>query len=135
MRKNYEVGMTARRTRRFTADDVQAFAGVTGDANPVHLDDDYAAATSFGQRIVHGMLTASLISAIIGNDLPGEGAIYMRQDLQFKAPVYLGDTITATVEITHIREKRGIITLATTCTNQGQTPVLTGEAVVMVPDA
>jgi 3-hydroxybutyryl-CoA dehydratase len=135
VRKNYEVGMTARRTRRFTADDVQAFAGVTGDANPVHLDDDYAAATSFGQRIVHGMLTASLISAIIGNDLPGEGAIYMRQDLQFKAPVYLGDTITATVEITHIREKRGIITLATTCTNQGQTPVLTGEAVVMVPDA
>ena len=128
-----EVGATASRTKTFTDADVRGFAEVSGDHNPIHLDETYAAGTRFGQRIVHGMLTASLISATIANDLPGEGTIYMSQTLQFKAPVYLGNTITATVEVVKFREDRRIATLHTTCTNQDGAVVLTGEAVVLAP--
>lgn len=124
-----EVGATASRSKTFTDEDVRAFAHTSGDTNPIHLDDAYAAGTRFGQRIVHGMLTASLISATIANDLPGEGSIYLSQTLQFKAPVLLGDTITATVEVTAVR--RAIVTLATRCINQDGTLVIEGEAVVM----
>lgn len=127
------VGDTASRSKTFTEDDVRFFAHLSGDANPVHLDEAYAAGTRFGRRIVHGMFTAALISAVIGNDLPGPGTIYLSQSLQFRAPVYLGDTVTATVEVTRIREERGIVTLATTCTRQDGTVVLVGEAVVLVP--
>ena len=127
------VGATASRSKTFTEDDVRFFAHLSGDANPVHLDEAYAASTRFGRRIVHGMFTAALISAVLGNDLPGPGTIYLSQTLQFKAPVYLGDTVTATVEVTRIREERGIVTLATTCTRQDGTVVLVGEAVVLVP--
>jgi len=127
------VGATTSRTKTFTAEDVSTFAAITGDHNPVHLDENYASGTRFGKRIVHGMLTASLISATLANDLPGEGTIYMSQTLQFKAPVFLGDTITATVEVTKFREDRCIATLATTCTNQAGTLVITGEAVALVP--
>ncbi len=126
-----EVGARATRTKTFTDADVRAFAQTSGDTNPVHLDDDYAAGTRFGRRIVHGMLTASLISATIGNDLPGEGTIYMSQSLQFKAPVYVGDTVTATVEVTAVR--RRVITLTTRCTLEDGTLVIEGEAVVMAP--
>lgn len=126
-----EVGATATRTKTFSDDDVRTFAQISGDANPVHLDDDYAAGTRFGRRIVHGMFTAGLISAIIGNDLPGEGTIYMSQSLQFKAPVFVGDTVTATVEVTAVRRK--IVTLATRCTLEDGTVVIEGEAVVMAP--
>lgn len=126
-----EVGATASRSKTFTDADVRAFAQTSGDTNPIHLDDAYAAGTRFGQRIVHGMLTASLISATIANDLPGEGSIYLSQTLQFKAPVLLGDTITATVEVTAVR--RAIVTLATRCINQDGTLVIEGEAVVMAP--
>lgn len=130
-----EIGATASRTKTFTDEDVRTFAQISGDSNPIHLDEDYAAATQFKRRIAHGILTASLISAAIANDLPGEGTIYLSQSLQFKAPVYIGDTITATVEITHIREKRNIVTLKTTCVNQDGTVVLEGEAVVMAAKA
>lgn len=126
-----EIGATAARTKTFTDDDVRAFAQISGDSNPVHLDEDYAAGTQFGRRIVHGMLTASLISATIANDLPGKGTIYLSQNLQFKAPVFIGDAITATVEVTAVR--RRIVTLATRCTNQDSTLVIDGEAVVMLP--
>lgn len=125
------IGATASRSKTFTDEDVRAFAQTSGDTNPVHLNDAYAAGTRFGQRIVHGMLTASLISATIANDLPGEGTIYLSQTLQFKAPVLLDDTITATVEVTAVRRK--IVTLATRCTNQDGTLVIEGEAVVMAP--
>lgn len=128
-----EIGAAASRTKTFTDADVRGFAQVSGDENPIHLDDTYAAGTRFGQRIVHGMLTAGLISATIANDLPGEGSIYMSQSLQFKAPVFIGDTITAEVEVIKFREDRGIVTLKTTCTNQDGTVVLTGEAVVLAP--
>jgi len=127
------VGETASRTKTFTDEDVRGFASISGDQNPVHLDDAHAATTRFGKRIVHGMLTASLISAVIGNDLPGEGTIYLSQTLQFKAPVYIGDTITATVEVTRFREEKRIATLSTVCTNHEGTVVITGEAVVLAP--
>lgn len=128
-----EVGDKASRTKAFTDEDVRGFAQISGDSNPIHLDDAYAAGTRFGRRIVHGMLTAGLISATIANDLPGEGTIYMSQSLQFKAPVFIGDTITATVEVVSFRPDRRIATLATTCVNQDGVLVLTGEAVVLAP--
>ena len=128
-----EIGASATRVKTFTHEDVYGFAQVSGDHNPVHLDDEYAAATRFGRRIVHGMLTASLISAVLANDLPGAGTVYLNQTLQFKAPVFIGDTITATVMVTRYREDKRIATLETTCTNQDGTVVLTGEAVVLVP--
>ncbi len=127
------IGDIASRSKTFTDEDVRGFAQISGDTNPVHLDDGYAAQTRFGRRLVHGMLTASLLSATLANDLPGEGTIYMSQTLQFKAPVFIGDTITATVEVTAFRPERGIATLATTCTNQDGAVVLHGEAVVLVP--
>lgn len=129
-----QVGMSASRTRRITAEDIDLFAQASGDHNPVHLDDDYAAATQFGRRIAHGMLSVSIVSAILGNDLPGEGTIYLGQEVKFKAPVYIDDEITATVECIKYREDRRIATFSTTATNQDGTVVLTGEAVVIAPE-
>ncbi len=129
----YEPGASASRTKTFTDEDVRAFAHLTGDTNPVHLDADYAAATVFGQRIVHGMLTSALISAVLANDLPGPGTIYLGQNLKFKKPVFIGDTITATVTISQVRAERKIVTFETTCTNQNGEVVIEGEATVKAP--
>jgi acyl dehydratase len=128
-----KIGDTASRSKQILDEDIRAFAQATGDHNPAHLDDDYAAATQFGRRIAHGMLTAGLISAVLANDLPGPGTIYMRQDLKFSAPVFPGDTITATVEVIKYREDRRIATLHTICANQDGQLVLEGEAVVIAP--
>ena len=130
----FEIGLKASRSKTFSAADVEAFARLTGDMNPLHLDDTYAATTRFGKRIAHGMLTASLISALIANDLPGPGSVYLKQTLSFVAPVYLGDTITAIAEVTAFRERSRVATLKTTCTNQEGILVLEGEAIVMIPD-
>lgn len=127
------VGATASRTKQITDADVRAFAQASGDTNSIHLDDDYAATSLFGRRIAHGMLTASLISAVIGNDLPGMGTIYLGQDLKFRAPVFIDDTVTATVEITKYREDKRIATLRTICTKADGTVVIEGEAVVIAP--
>ncbi|MFN8447593.1 MAG: MaoC family dehydratase [Anaerolineae bacterium] len=129
----WNIGETASRTMTISDEDVRAFAKITGDTNSIHLDDAYAATTPFGRRIVHGMLTASLISAVIGNDLPGIGTIYLGQDLKFRAPVFIGDTVTATVEIVRYREDKRITTLRTTCTKADGTLVIEGEAVVIAP--
>ncbi len=129
-----QIGLSASRTKTITETDVALFAQVTEDTNPVHLDESYAAQTTFKRRIAHGMLTAGLISAVLGNDLPGPGTIYLSQTLQFKAPVYLGDTITAAVEVTQYRERRRTATFRTTCTNQDGELVLEGEAVVITPE-
>ncbi|GIK63143.1 MAG: (R)-specific enoyl-CoA hydratase [Chloroflexota bacterium] len=129
----YEPGASASRTKTFTDEDVRTFAHLTGDTNPVHLDADYAATTVFGQRIVHGMLTSALISAVLANDLPGPGTIYLGQNLKFKKPVFIGDTITATVTISQVRAERKIVTFETTCTNQNGEVVIEGEATVKVP--
>ncbi len=128
-----EVGMKASRAKTISADDVDTFARLTDDTNPVHLDDAYAATTRFGQRIAHGMLTASLISALLANDLPGPGCVYLSQSLKFKAPVYLGETVTAVAEVTAFRPERRIVTLSTNCYNQDGKLVIEGEAVVLVP--
>lgn len=129
----WNIGETASRTMTISDEDVRGFAKITGDTNSIHLDDAYAATTPFGRRIVHGMLTASLISAVIGNDLPGIGTIYLGQDLKFRAPVFIGDTVTATVEIVRYREDKRITTLRTTCTKADGTLVIEGEAVVIAP--
>lgn len=130
-----EIGARASRTKSITDEDVRAFAQASGDTNPVHLDDAYAATTQFGRRIAHGMLTASLVSAILGNDLPGPGTIYLGQDLKFKAPVYIGDTVTAVVELIKYREEKRIATFRTTCTNQDGKLIFEGEAVVIAPES
>lgn len=127
------IGVTASRTRTITDEDIRAFAQASGDTNSIHLDDAYAASTPFGRRIAHGMLTASLISGILGNDLPGVGSIYLGQNVKFKAPVFIGDTVTATVELTNYREDKRIATFRTTVTNQDGVLVLDGEAVVIAP--
>ncbi|MCU0465313.1 MAG: MaoC family dehydratase [Anaerolineae bacterium] len=127
------IGVTASRTRTITDEDIRAFAQASGDTNSIHLDDAYAASTPFGRRIAHGMLTASLISGILGNDLPGVGTIYLGQNVKFKAPVFIGDTVTATVELTNYREDKRIATFRTTVTNQDGVLVLDGEAVVIAP--
>ena len=127
-----QPGDNASRTCTITDDMIRAFAHLTGDTNPVHLDDAYAAGTRFGRRIAHGMIGAGLISATLANDLPGPGTVYLSQSLQFKMPVYPGDTITARVEVLTVRSDKPIVTLATVCTNQDDEVVLEGEAVVLV---
>ena len=124
------VGTRATRERTITDDDIVRFAEVSGDRNPVHLDADYAARSPFGQRIAHGFLIGSLISAAIGMDLPGPGSIYLGQTLKFVAPVHIGDTVTVSVEVIKVREDKRLITLRTDCTNQEGNVVLTGEATV-----
>ena len=127
------VGDTAEFAKTISDIDVQTFAGLTGDHNPVHLDEDYARGTRFGRRIAHGMLTASLISSVIANKLPGEGTIYLGQTLQFVAPVYLDDTVTARVTVLKIREDKPVATLETVCLNQRGETLVRGEATVLLP--
>ena len=127
-----QPGDKASRTTPITDEMIRLFAGLTGDTNPVHLDEDFAAGTRFGRRIAHGMIAAGLISATLANDLPGPGTVYLSQTLQFKAPVYPGDTITTTVEVKSVRPDKPIVTLITSCKNQSDAVVLTGEAVVLV---
>src|SRR5512145_1964719 len=125
-------GDKASRTTTITDEMIRTFAALTGDNNPVHLDDTYAATTRFGRRIAHGMIAAGLISAVLANDLPGPGTVYLSQNLHFKAPVYPGDTITTTVEVKSVRPDKPIVTLRTVCKNQDGGVVLEGEAVVLV---
>ena len=127
-----KIGDKASRSLTIDDDTIRAFAEVTGDTNPVHLDDEYAAGTRFGRRIAHGMIAAGLISATLANDLPGPGTVYLSQTLKFKLPVYPGDTVTATVEVLSVRPDKPIVTLSTVCTNQIDKVVLEGEAVVLV---
>jgi acyl dehydratase len=127
------VGDSATRTQTITDDMVRTFAELTGDTNPVHLDEEYAATTPFGRRIAHGMIAAALISATLANDLPGPGTVYLGQDLKFRGPVFLDDAVTVKVEVVKVREDKPIVTLSTVCTNHNGEVVLDGEAVVMVP--
>ncbi|HEV2238521.1 MAG TPA: MaoC family dehydratase [Ktedonobacterales bacterium] len=125
------IGTVETVTRTITDADVAAFASLTGDYNPVHLDASYAATTRFGEPIAHGILTTGLISAVIGTKLPGLGAIYLNQTLKFVAPVFHGDTITASAEVIAARPEKRILTLRTACVNQHGATVIEGEAVVM----
>ena len=129
---NLKVGDAAEIRKTIADEDVRAFAELTGDRNPVHLDEEYAASTRFGRRIAHGMLGASLISAVLANELPGRGTVYLSQTLKFTAPVFLGDTVTARVTVKHVREDKPVVTLETFCTNQRGERVVEGGAVVLV---
>lgn len=125
-------GQSAEITKIVGAADVEAFAAVSGDINPVHLDEAYARTTPFQGRIAHGMLSAAYISAVIGTRLPGPGAIYLSQSLRFRRPVKLGDPVVTRVTIQSLDERRGHVTLTTVCQVDGKT-VVDGEAVIMVP--
>lgn len=127
------VGQTASWTKTLTEADVRQFADITGDANPVHVDAEAAARGPYGERIVHGMLTAGLISAAMANGVPGPGAVYLSQALQFKQPVRLGETITAEVEVLEVKPRTRRIRLATRCRNASGALVLDGEAMVLLP--
>ena len=122
-----EVGQVAEVSKTFTEQDVVAFAELSLDTNPIHLDEAYASTTIFKKRIVHGILSSSLISAALATKLPGAGSIYLGQELSFQKPVYFGDTLTARVEVTEKLPKR-VVVLSTTVTNQNGDAVITGKA-------
>jgi acyl dehydratase len=126
------VGDAAERAKSVTKSDIAAFADATGDRNPIHLDPDVAATKGFQKCIAHGILISGHISAILGTELPGPGAIYLGQTLKFKAPVFEGDTVTTRVEVVSIRTDKPIVTLRTTCRTQAGALAIDGEAVVLV---
>jgi 3-hydroxybutyryl-CoA dehydratase len=130
--EDLRIGQGASLLRTVTQADVIAFAEVSGDHNPVHLDEAYAAQTAFKTRIAHGMLSASYISALLGTRLPGPGAIYLSQTLHFRRPVRLGVTVEARVEVTALDAAKGRVTLDCACSVEGK-PVLEGEAIVLAP--
>jgi 3-hydroxybutyryl-CoA dehydratase len=124
-------GQKASLSKTFTENDILAFAQASGDNNPVHLNEEYAKTTRFGKRIAHGMLVSGLISAVLGTQLPGPGTIYLGQELSFKAPVFIGDTITAIVEVDSVRDGKPLATLSTNCYNQDGQLVIEGKATVL----
>jgi len=130
--EDLSVGMNAAYAKTITDADIVLYAGISGDTNPVHLNQEYASGTMFQGRIAHGMLTAGFISAVLGTKLPGPGCIYISQNLKFKAPVRSGDTVTARATITEIIPEKRRVIMRTVCT-VGQTVVLEGEAMLMVP--
>ncbi|CAB1370928.1 MaoC family dehydratase [Denitratisoma oestradiolicum] len=126
------VGMTASISKTITETDIILFSGVSTDVNPIHIDEEYAAATIFKGRVAHGMLSASLISAVLANKLPGPGTIYMAQNARFRSPVRPEDTVTATVTIKEVLVEKKRVILDTTC-RVGDRVVIEGEATVMFP--
>jgi len=130
--EDLSLGMTERLSKTISSSDVVGFAEVTGDRNPIHLSEHFAARTSFGTRIAHGLYTASLISALLGTRLPGPGAVYISQTLNFRAPVKIGDVVEVTVTVAELIPERHRARLSCTC-RVGDEVVLDGEALVKVP--
>ena len=130
--EDFYVGQSASLTKVFKSDEVVAFAEMSLDKNPIHLDEDYAEYSRFGRRIVHGFLVGSLISAVFGTQLPGEGAIYLHQEMDFRKPVYHNDEITAIVTVTNIRKDKSILYFDTRCENNKGEVVIEGKAVLKV---
>lgn len=130
-----EVGLSAESTTTITEAHLVLFSGLTGDFNPVHVNERAASRSRFGGRIAPGMLTAGLVSAVLGTKLPGPGSVYVGQTLRFQDPVYPGDTVTARVEVTEIVPDRRRVRLRTTCHTREEQPVLEGEAEVWIPDS
>jgi len=128
-----EVGDSSEFSKTISEADVYLYAGISGDLNPAHINEVYAQGTFFKNRIAHGMLTASFISAVIGMQLPGPGTIYMGQTLEFLAPVRINDTVTARVEVIEKMDDKKRVRLATTCVNQHGTKLISGEALVSPP--
>lgn len=128
------VGQTAVISKTITEADIMAYAALTGDFNPLHVDAEHAARTRFGGRIAHGMLTAGLVSNVLGMRLPATGAVYLSQSLRFKAPVRAGDTIEARAEVLELFPEKQRVRLRTVCTNQTGTTVLEGEALMLIDE-
>jgi len=133
--KELKIGDTAEFSKTVSESDIYQFAGVTGDFNPAHMNEEYAKKTFFKTRIAHGILSAGFISTVIGTKLPGTGSIYIKQTLSFLAPVRIGDTITARVEVIEIVDGKSRVRLKTVCVNQEGIQILDGEAVVSPPKA
>lgn len=129
-----KIGDSFKKERVVTDELIRAFAEVSGDYNPIHLDEEFARTTRFGRRIAHGMLSGAFISAVLGYELTDRKIIYLSQTLKFTAPVFIGDTVTTTATVTAIREDKNIVTMETVCTNQNGETLVKGESVVMVMD-
>ncbi len=127
-----KIGDRFTTTREVTDEVIRQFAEVSGDHNPIHLDEEFAAKTRFGKRIAHGMLSGAFISAVLGNEFRERKIVYLSQTMKFTAPTFIGDTITVTGTVSKIREDRGIVTLETICTNQNGEVTVKGEAAVMI---
>lgn len=126
------IGDTFSNTKQITDKEIRAFADLVDDHNPIHLDEEFAKTTRFGKRIAHGMLSAGLISGVLGYQLSERKVLYLSQSLKFVAPVFVDDTVTATATVAAIREDKPIVTLETVCTNQNREVVVKGEAVIML---
>ena len=131
---NIKVGDKFSKSKQITDSVVRAFAELSGDYNPIHLDEEFARTTRFGRRIAHGMISGALISAVLGYEFKERRVVYLSQNLKFVAPVFLDDTVTATATVTNIREDKPIVTLETICAKQTGEIVVRGEAVVMIMD-
>jgi 3-hydroxybutyryl-CoA dehydratase len=127
------VGETAQFSKTVSETDVYLFAGISGDFNPAHINEQYASGTYFGKRIAHGLLSASFLSAVLANQLPGPGAIFLSLSIKFTAPVFIGDTITAQAEVAKVDNEKNRVTMNLTCINQEGKQVLAGEAVLSPP--
>ena len=132
MNGKFNVGDKANLSKTFSESEVEHFAKISLDDNPIHLNKEYAESTVFGQRIVHGILVASLLSGLMGGKFPGHGTVYLGQSLNFKAPVYIDEEVEASVEVIKIREDKPIITLKTLCVKSDGIIAIEGEAVVKV---
>src|SRR4051812_35422588 len=127
-----KIGDKFSTTREITDELIRKFAELSGDHNPIHLDEEFAAKTRFGRRIAHGMLSGAFISAVLGFEFKERKIVYLSQTMKFTAPAFIGDTITTAATVSRIREERGIVFLDTICTNQNGEVTMTGEAVVMI---
>mgnify|MGYP000353778531 CR=1 FL=1 len=127
------VGQTATHTHTVSEEDIILFAKVSGDTNPIHLDEEYAKTTEFGGRIAHGMLSGAIISAAMAQSLPGPGSIYLSQNMKFKAPVRIGDTLTVSIELTEKKNRRAMIALRVIVTNQDGVKVVVGDTTAIAP--
>ena len=130
--EDLEIGMAHETVHTITEADIEAFADVSGDRNPLHMDDDYAKTTIFGQRIAHGALTASYISGILGNNLPGPGSIFVGLSMRFKRPVYIGSVVTVRAEVAEKQDRGNRVTLTVACSVDGKVAI-SGEAQVVAP--
>ncbi len=127
-----KIGDTFSTTREVTDELIRAFAELSGDFNPIHVDEEFAKQTRFGRRIAHGMLSGAFISAVLGNEFRERKIVYLSQTMRFTAPTFIGDTITTTATVKGIRAEKGIVTLETICTKQSGEVTLTGESMVMI---
>ena len=129
--ESIKIGDQATESKVITEEDIIGFSNITGDKNPLHLDEDYAEKTRFGKRIAHGLLVASQISSVLANKLPGPGSVYLSQKLSFRRPVYIGDEITTIVKVLEKKDDKNHIKLETICLNQNEKEVIIGEALIL----